>query len=54
VSLCNPISTPIRRPIPSPQAPYLASLGVNAVELLPVFEWDELEFRWVHWVNTSL
>ncbi|EFJ47823.1 hypothetical protein VOLCADRAFT_117715 [Volvox carteri f. nagariensis] len=27
------------------KAPYLASLGVNAVELLPVFEWDELEFR---------
>ncbi|GFR40449.1 hypothetical protein Agub_g977 [Astrephomene gubernaculifera] len=27
------------------KAPYLASLGINAVELLPVFEWDELEFR---------
>lgn len=23
----------------------MASLGVNAVELLPVFEWDELEFQ---------
>jgi isoamylase len=29
------------------QASYLASLGVNAVELLPVFEYDELELqRW--------
>ena len=27
------------------QADYLASLGVNAVELLPVFEYDELEFQ---------
>ena len=27
------------------QAEHLASLGVNAVELLPVFEWDELEFQ---------
>jgi len=27
------------------KASYLASLGVNAVELLPVFEWDELEFQ---------
>ncbi len=27
------------------QAEYLADLGVNAVELLPVFEYDELEFR---------
>jgi isoamylase len=30
-----------------PQADYLKSLGVNAVELLPVFEYDELELqRW--------
>jgi pullulanase/glycogen debranching enzyme len=30
-----------------PQAEYLSSLGVNAVELLPVFEYDELELqRW--------
>jgi len=30
-----------------PQADYLAELGVNAVELLPVFEYDELELqRW--------
>ncbi|KAF6261424.1 glycoside hydrolase superfamily [Scenedesmus sp. NREL 46B-D3] len=29
------------------KASYLASLGINAVELLPVFEYDELEFqRW--------
>jgi isoamylase len=29
------------------QADYLKSLGVNAVELLPVFEYDELELqRW--------
>jgi isoamylase len=27
------------------RAPYLASLGVTAVELLPIFEYDELEFR---------
>jgi isoamylase len=27
------------------QADYLRSLGVTAVELLPVFEYDELEFR---------
>ena len=27
------------------KAPYLASLGVTAVELLPIFEYDELEFR---------
>jgi isoamylase len=27
------------------KASYLAELGVTAVELLPVFEWDELEFR---------
>ncbi len=27
------------------QAAYLQSLGITAVELLPVFEWDELEFR---------
>ncbi|KXZ44609.1 hypothetical protein GPECTOR_64g103 [Gonium pectorale] len=27
------------------KAGYLKSLGINAVELLPVFEWDELEFR---------
>lgn len=27
------------------KADYLASLGINAVELLPVFEWDELEFQ---------
>ncbi|KAG2497653.1 hypothetical protein HYH03_004392 [Edaphochlamys debaryana] len=27
------------------KAKYLQSLGINAVELLPVFEWDELEFR---------
>lgn len=31
-----------------PQIPHLKELGVNAVELLPVFEYDELEFqrRW--------
>ena len=29
------------------RAPYLASLGVTAVELLPIFEYDELEFRCV-------
>lgn len=29
------------------QVDYLTSLGVNAVELLPVFEYDELELqRW--------
>ena len=27
------------------RAPYLAALGVTAVELLPIFEYDELEFR---------
>jgi hypothetical protein len=27
------------------KAPYLKSLGINAVELLPVFEYDELEFQ---------
>ncbi|GFH19985.1 Aamy domain-containing protein, partial [Haematococcus lacustris] len=27
------------------KAQYLADLGVTAVELLPVFEWDELEFQ---------
>ncbi len=27
------------------RAPYLAALGVTAVELLPTFEYDELEFR---------
>ncbi|GAX83904.1 hypothetical protein CEUSTIGMA_g11328.t1 [Chlamydomonas eustigma] len=27
------------------KADYFAQLGVNAVELLPVFEWDELEFQ---------
>lgn len=25
--------------------PHLKALGVNAVELLPVFDWDELEFQ---------
>ena len=36
-----------RVPPPSPhtQAKYLADLGINAVELLPVFEYDELEFQ---------
>jgi isoamylase len=29
----------------SGKAEYLAGLGVNALELLPVFEWDELEFQ---------
>ncbi|KAL6757880.1 isoamylase, starch debranching enzyme [Haematococcus lacustris] len=27
------------------KAQYLADLGITAVELLPVFEWDELEFQ---------
>ena len=27
------------------QIPHLVSLGINAVELLPVFEYDELEFQ---------
>ena len=28
-----------------PQIPHLVELGVTAVELLPVFEYDELEFQ---------
>lgn len=28
-----------------PQIPFLKELGVNCVELLPVFEYDELEFQ---------
>lgn len=28
-----------------PQIPHLVKLGVNCVELLPVFEYDELEFQ---------
>jgi pullulanase/glycogen debranching enzyme len=40
------------------QIPHLKALGVNAVELLPVFEYDELEFqRWdnprEHMVNVG-
>lgn len=27
------------------QIPHLVELGINAVELLPVFEYDELEFQ---------
>lgn len=38
------------------QIPYLRQLGINCVEVLPVFEWDELEFQRVcspreHMVN---
>ena len=27
------------------QIPHLKELGINAVEILPVFEYDELEFQ---------
>jgi len=41
-----PTPTPAHaRPRPHTQADYLAKLGVTAVELLPVFEYDELEFQ---------
>ena len=30
---------------PSMQIPHLKELGINAVEILPVFEYDELEFQ---------
>ena len=51
--LCQmPGATPPTSSVPFPnilscclQADYLANLGINAVELLPVFEWDELEFQ---------
>ncbi len=29
----------------SMQIPHLKELGINAVEVLPVFEYDELEFQ---------
>lgn len=29
----------------APQIPHLVELGVTAVEILPVFEYDELEFQ---------
>jgi hypothetical protein len=35
---------PPARPLPL-QVPHLLELGVNAGELLPVFEYDELEFQ---------
>jgi hypothetical protein len=37
-----PSPTPLHAPT---QIPHLVDLGVNAVELLPVFEYDELEFQ---------
>ncbi len=30
---------------PHTQIPHLKQLGINAIELLPVFDWDELEFQ---------
>ena len=30
---------------PGPQIPHLVELGINCVELLPVLEYDELEFQ---------
>mmetsp|Transcript_1910 Transcript_1910/g.4764 ORF Transcript_1910/g.4764 Transcript_1910/m.4764 type:complete len:108 (+) Transcript_1910:1856-2179(+) len=34
-----------RLPLIGWQIPFLKELGVNALELLPVFEYDELEFQ---------
>lgn len=36
---------PLPTPCPRAQIPHLKELGINAVELLPVLEYDELEFQ---------
>jgi len=42
---CSHKHLPFQRCLDYAQIPHLVELGVTAVEILPVFEYDELEFQ---------